>query len=132
MAKKKRDRQPSGKFVGKRKISELILEFAGDFIRMAETPGEKQNRLNAACSAWNIACHPSDKRQAMVAAYVAGYRRYNPREDEQQIEAIRKDLEALVQRKLQMFRNDSRLVVNARFVPSGDNDRLEVVSARGQ
>ena len=45
-----------------RKMSEVIWEFAGDVIRTGDSPEEKQSMLNAACSAWSIACKPPDMR----------------------------------------------------------------------
>lgn len=49
----------------KRKISELIWEFAGDFIRRGETLEQRQSLLNAACSAWNMACNPGVLSKAL-------------------------------------------------------------------
>ena len=50
----------TGISASKQKVSEMIWEFAGEFIKSGRTLEEKQNRLNAACSAWNIACNPPD------------------------------------------------------------------------
>ena len=61
----------------KRKISEMILEFAGDFLSLGESQEHKQCLLNAACSAWNIACIPADKRQKALDRYMTEYQRLN-------------------------------------------------------
>ena len=37
------------------KMSELIGEYASDYINMGESTDECQSYLNSACSAWNIA-----------------------------------------------------------------------------
>jgi hypothetical protein len=38
----------------KRKLSEMISEMAAGFLGVGNTIGERQNRLNAACSAWIV------------------------------------------------------------------------------
>jgi len=40
------------------KISQMLIDFASEFIAMADTLEQKQSHLNAACSAWNIAIMP--------------------------------------------------------------------------
>jgi glycerol-3-phosphate cytidylyltransferase-like family protein len=39
-----------------RKVSEMVLNFAGDYIAMGDDIEDKQQYLNGAVSAWNIAC----------------------------------------------------------------------------
>lgn len=114
---------------GKRKISEMIWEFAGDFIRVGNTREQKEIRLIAASSAWNIACNPPEKQKALLDQYMSGYLRYNPRTKAADAAAIRSDMEALVKRKVKLFPADLRQIVNARLVPMGDKDRIEAVSA---
>ena len=62
----------------KRKMSERISEMAAQFISVGITPEEKQNRLNAACSAWNMACASPEIRRQQLEQYVEGYQRFNP------------------------------------------------------
>ena len=50
----------------KRTMSEMISEMAAGFIGAGKTAEEKQNRLTAACSAWNMACgSPETQRQQL-------------------------------------------------------------------
>ena len=111
----------------KRKISEMIWEFAGDFIRMAETPEQRQSQLNAACSAWNIACNPPAQGKALDQ-YMREYERLNAHADRASLADVRSDLEKLIQKKLEMFPGDLRQIVGAQLVPLGGKDRIEVVS----
>ena len=62
----------------KRKMSEMISEMAAQFISVGTTPEEKQSRLTAACSAWNMACGSPEMRQRQLEQYVEGYQRSNP------------------------------------------------------
>ena len=128
MKRKKNDKRTSQTST-KRKISEMIWEFAGDFIRLGRTQEQKEIRLIAASSAWNIACNPPEKQKALLDQYMAGFLRYNPSTDPANSAAIRNDMEALVKRKLKMFPTDLRQIVSARLVPMGDKDRIEAVSA---
>ena len=130
MRRKKQKRRPDRSPVpGKRKISQMIWEYAGDFIRMGGTPEQRQSLLNAACSAWNIACDPPERRKASLDRYMVEYRRYNAHADEAQMAGVRSDMEKLVQKKLEMFPTDLRQIVGARIVQSEGKDRIEVASA---
>jgi hypothetical protein len=53
----------------KRKISEMISEMAGGFLGVGDTIGERQNRLNAACTPWNMACGSPEVRQLQLEQY---------------------------------------------------------------
>ena len=113
-----------------RKISEIIWEFGGDFIRMGDTPEEKHSLLNAACSAWSIACNSPELRKKNLDHYMREYRRFNPGADEEELAGVRSNMEKLIQKKLEMFPTDLRQIVGARIFKSGDKDRIEIVSAK--
>ena len=111
-------------------MSEMISEMAASFISVGESPDEKQNRLNAACSAWNIACGSPEVRRQQLEQYIEGYQRSNPAISPGDLADIRKDMESLIERKLEMFPEDQRQIVNARIVIVGKDYRIEVASAR--
>ena len=108
----------------------MIWEFAGDFIGMGNTPEQKESLLNAACSAWSIACNLPEFRKKNLDHYMREYQRFNPGADEEELAGVREDMEKLIQKKLEMFPNDLRQIVGARIFKSGDKDRIEVMSAR--
>ena len=56
-----------------RKMSEMISEMAASFIGVGKTAEEKQSRLTAACSAWNMACGSPEIRRQQLDQYVEGY-----------------------------------------------------------
>ena len=114
----------------KRKMSEIIGDFAGDFIGMGDTPEEKQSLLNAACSAWSIACHSPEIRKKHLDHYMREYRRFNPGADEEELAGVRSNMEKLIQKKREMFPADLRQIVGARIFKSGNKDRIEIMSAR--
>jgi hypothetical protein len=113
----------------KRKMSEMISEMAAGFLGVGDTIGERQNRLNAACSAWNMACGSPEVRQRQLEQYKEGYLRFNPATSPGDLANIIKDLELLIERKLKLFPDDKRQVVSARVVMVGKDYRIEVASA---
>jgi hypothetical protein len=64
------------------KMSELIGEYASDYINMGETMEERQSYLNGACSAWNIAVLPEHLREEALRRNIAEYKRTNPGVDD--------------------------------------------------
>ena len=112
-----------------RKMSEMISEMAAYFISVGKSPEEKQSQLTAACSAWNMACGSLEVRQRQLEQYVEGYQRFNPAASPDDLAKIRKDMESLIERKLQMFPDDQRQIVSAKVVMVGQDYRIEVASA---
>ena len=113
----------------KRKISEMISEMAADFIGLGNTAEEKQNRLNAACSAWNMACCSPEMRRKQLEQYIEAIRRFNPAHTSGNLANIGREMESLMERKLEMFPEDQRQIVSAKVVMVGKDYRIEVESA---
>lgn len=111
------------------KISQSVLEFAGEFIRIGDMVEDRQNRLNAACSAWNMACNTPELREKHLNQYVKGYGKFNPDADAEDLANVRKDMETLIERKLKMFPSDLRQVIGARIISEGGKERVEAVAA---
>ena len=111
------------------KMSEMISEMAANFISVGKTPEEKQHRLTAACSAWNMACGSPDVRLQQLEQYIQGYRRFNPAASPSELVKIQKDMESLIERKLQLFPDDHRQIVSAKVVMVGKDYRIEVSAA---
>jgi len=124
MSRRKKSNKPT-----KRKMSEMISEMAAGFLGVGDTIGERQNRLNAACSAWNMACGSPEVRQRQLEQYKEGYLRFNPATSPGDLANILKDMELLIERKLKMFPDDKRQIVSARVVKVGNDYRIEVASA---
>lgn len=113
----------------RRKMSEVILEMGAGFVGVGDTLGERQNRLNAACSAWNMSFGSPEERQRQLDRYAEGYLRIHPATSPADLANIRKDMETLIERKLKMFPDDRRRVVNARVIRVGTAFRIEIASA---
>ena len=113
-----------------RKLSQLILEFAGDFIQMGDTQEHRESLLNAACSAWNIANSSADKREYQIDEYTQAYIKCNRHADDEEKAGVRHNLETLIKKKQQMFPNDHRHILGAHIVSTTAGERVEVASAR--
>ena len=113
----------------KRKMSEMISEMAASFISGGKTPEEKHHRLTAACSAWNMACGSPEMRRQQLEQYVEGYQQNNPATSPGDLANIRKVMESLMERKLELFPDDKRQIVGARIVMVGSAYRIETESA---
>ena len=98
---------------------------------MGKTAAEKQRCLTAACSAWNMACGSSEVRQRQLEQYVERYQRFNPATSPDDLAKIRKDMETLIERKLQMFPEDRRQIVSAKVVVVGDY-RIGTMAGRSE
>ena len=107
----------------------MISEMAVPFISGGKTPEEKHYRLTAACSAWNMACGSPDIRLQQLEQYVEGYRQNNPAISPSDLANVRKVMESLMERKLEMFPEDKRQIVSAKVVMVGNGYRIEVASA---
>ena len=83
------------------KMSELISEYASDYINMGENTEERQNYLNGACTAWNIANLDESRREEAIRRVIEGGKRMNPEIDD--AESFVHDLLILIQKKLEMF-----------------------------
>ena len=112
-----------------RKMSEMISEMASYFIGVGKTAEEKQSRLTAVCSAWNMAFGSQEVRQRQLEQYFEGYQRFNPATSPDDLAKIRKDMESLIERKLELFPEDKRQIVSAKVVIVGKDYRIEVASA---
>lgn len=113
----------------KRKMSEMIVQMGEGFIGVGKTVEERQNRLNAACNAWNMACGSPEVRQRQLDQYGKEYLRFNPATSPDDLANIVKDIKTLIDRKLQMFPDDRRQIVSAKVVKVGTEYRIDIASA---
>jgi hypothetical protein len=100
------------------KMSELIGEYASDYINMGESTEERQSYLNGACSAWNIAVLPEHLREEALSRNIEEYKRANPGIDD--ADNLAHDLRNLVQKKLQMFPGVKKVIIDASIEPISD------------
>ena len=123
MSKKKR------KSTEKRKISTMLLDIAGKYIDMGESPEEKENYLRCACSAWNIACLPLSEREAAIREYLAQYQEFN-KADETDCAAVEENIRLLIKQKNEMYPHVKTAIVDSKINHVNGEDHVVVASLR--
>ena len=109
------------------KMSELIGEYASDYINMGETTEERQSFLNGACTAWNIAILPEHSREEAIRRVIEGYERVNLGIDDSG--DFEHDLRVLIQKKLEMFPDIKKTILGGTIEPiSGTKYRINIAS----
>jgi hypothetical protein len=112
------------------KISEMVLDFAGEFLRLGETPDKRRNLLSGACSAWNIACSPAEARAELLDQFMANYRLCNPGADSEQCRGVRQDMESLIQQKMKKYPGVIKQIVSCKLTVVDGKDHIVVLSVR--
>ncbi len=79
-----------------KKISEMVSDFAGDFIFLSEDVQEMQKYLHAAVSALNIACLDKRDRVRLIKSYMKNYQKMNPGQGKKTYQGIEDDLKKLI------------------------------------
>jgi len=95
---------------------------------MGRTLDQRQSYLNAACSAWNMACNTPEVRKKNLDHYMREYQKFNSGLAEEQLADVRSDMEKVIEVKLKMFPCDLRQVVEARIIKVGDQERVEAAA----
>ena len=109
------------------KMSELISEYASDYINMGEDTEERQNYLNGACTAWNIAILAENHREGALRGAIDAYKRMNPGSDD--VQDFKDDLRLLIQKKLEMFPDIKKVIIDAMIEPINETKyRINIAS----
>ena len=104
----------------------MIFEFAQDFIATGESMEQKQSRLNAACTAWNIANLPKYERRKALERYLQSYKSQNP--GAQDSSFLRKDMEHLIKQKNRLFPRVKKPIMHAEIRGEGDRFSISAVA----
>jgi hypothetical protein len=110
------------------KVSQMLIDFASDYIAMADTLEQKKSHLNAACSAWNIATLPKHQRKKALNKYLKSYKTYNPHQND--VSHIKHDMELLIKQKNKMFPEVKKPIVNAEIREVGGKYTIFAASVR--
>jgi hypothetical protein len=94
-----------------KKMSEMLMEFAANYINMGDTLEKRQSYLNSACTAWNIAVLDERTRPVALEKYLKKYLEINP--DVADAENLKEDMLLLIQEKLKLFPMVKKTIVDA-------------------
>jgi hypothetical protein len=112
----------------KKKISEMVLDFAGDYIAMGDDIEEKQQYLNSAVSAWNIACLDEKAKKRSIKEYMAEYRKLNPTQSKQDFRDVKEDLRLLIKQKERLYPEVRVQIVDAHIQEIDGKNHVTVAS----
>lgn len=107
----------------------MVLEVAEGYIDMGETTEERENYLRSACSAWNIACLPTLKRESAIKRYVEQYKKIN-KADDADCKALEEDLRLLIKQKDRLYPDVIVQIVDSKIEHINGRDHVIIVSAR--
>jgi len=108
----------------------MVVDFAGEFLGLGETPDKRRNLLSGACSAWNIACAPAEARAELLDHFMANYRLWNPGADAEQCRGVRQDMESLIQQKMKKYPGVIKQIVSCELTVVDGKDHIVVLSVR--
>jgi hypothetical protein len=112
-----------------RTFSAIITEFVEGYMDRDEPRLEvRQNYINVACIAWNIAELQRHEHEKAIRAYLDLYRVNNPGSLESTLTALENDIRALIDWKLKKFASLRGTVVEARLSEINGKSSLAVVS----
>jgi hypothetical protein len=89
----------------------MVVLFAAYYIDMGDTVEERQNYLNSACTAWNIAVLDERERPTRLEEHLSLYQQINP--DSSDAENLKHDMELLIQEKLRLFPHVKKVIMSA-------------------
>jgi hypothetical protein len=125
---KKKLKNKKGKKAKKISMSRMVINFAQDFISLGNTIDVRQSYLNAACVAWNISLLQENARPTAIKQFLEQYQKLNPDSDD--VENVKKDIEQLIDEKLEMYPNEKRSIINAKIVNNErEKEKIIIISA---
>ncbi len=113
---------------GKKKLSEMVGDFAGDYISLGEDLEDQQQYLHAAVSAWNISCLDKIDRPRLIKSYMKNYRKLNPAQNKKIYQGVQDDLKLLIKQKIKLYPDVDVQIVDARIEEIDGKTHITVVS----
>lgn len=113
----------------KNKISEMVMEYAGNFILQGEDEFEQQQRLNTAASAWNYACLAENERERGIKKYLKACKRLNPEYGKKDLKEIKRVLKKLISEKTRIYPDIKVQIFNAQLKVNNGKTYVTVASA---
>jgi len=112
----------------KKKISEMISDFAGDYISLGDDIQEMQQYLHAAVSAWNTACLNKRDRVRLIKSYMQNYRKMNPDQNKKVYKGVEDDLRLLIRQKIKLYPDVDVQVLDAQIEKVDGKMHIQVAS----
>jgi len=108
----------------------MVLDFAGKYIAMGEDLEEKQELLNSAASAWNIACLDEIERDFAIKRYMKQFSKLNPTHNKTDLDDVEENLKLLIKQKEKLYPDVKIQIAGAYIEMKGGKDHVYVMSVR--
>ena len=108
----------------------MVLDFASDYIAMGEDLEEKQELLNGAASAWNIACLEKIERDFAIKRYMKQFSKMNSTHTEKELDDVEENLKLLIKQKDKLYPEVRIQIAGAYIEEKGGKDHVYVMSVR--
>ena len=112
------------------KVSKMLLDVGSEYIAMGEDIEDKQQHLNGAVSAWNIACLRGNSREAAIKKYRKQYRRMNPSHTKRDIKEALENIQLLIDRKDKFSPDVFIQITQAHIETINNKDHVTVASVK--
>ncbi len=113
----------------RQKISEMVVDLAGDYIGQGASLEERQCRLKLACTCWNYACAPEKTGKAQLDIYMTEYRKWNPEATDEDCQKKKRMLESLMREKRKKYPNVNSQIVSCDLMSGVNEERLVIAVA---
>lgn len=107
------------------KMSEVILEYAGELLDLATTKAEKERAISIAIVAWNLALVDEEACEQQITNFLSMMKIPKNTDDWQDMENI---LRALIYKKQMEYPLLNRFIIDYQFIDSKNNYRLNIIS----
>jgi hypothetical protein len=108
-----------------KKMSEVIIEFAGPLLAHAQEYHEKMALLSLAVMAWNLTLFPENEQPEFARLIIESVRKAAPWVSEEQVTEL---LQWYMERKKSDFADCRRLILEYEFIDAGHEFRFNVAS----
>jgi len=108
----------------------MLLDVAGEYIAVGDDQADKQEYLNGAVSAWNIACLNSSKQKKAIQNYRKTYSQMNPSHTRRDCDDALENIRLLIKRKNELYPEARIQIAHAKIVTRGNKDHVTVASVR--
>lgn len=108
----------------------MLLNVAGDYLAMGDDIEAKQQYLNSAVSAWNIACLSENNRQRAIKTYIIEYRKLNPTHTNQDSKEEEENIKLLIKEKDRLYPDKNIQIADAEIKEINGKDHVTVMSMR--
>ncbi len=108
----------------------MLLDVAREYIAMGDDIEDKQQYLNDAVSAWNIACLEGKEREVALKKYRKRYRQMNPSHTKRDCNEAVENIRLLISRKDELYSDVCVQIAHATIETIENQDHVTVASVK--